>query len=189
MAARDGISRQDVVEAGVSLLAETGPEGLSLSAVARRLGIRTQSLYAHVDGLDGLRRSLAVLGLGRLCDDVTAAALGVDGRTAIDRIIRAHLALATSSPDLYDLSIHPPGDDPELTAAVADAGVPLSTVLTCLHVLDDDAVHWTRLLLASVSGYARLCGSGRFALPVDDEGTAERLVEMLVAALPTAVPS
>ncbi|GJM39586.1 MAG: hypothetical protein DHS20C19_29530 [Acidimicrobiales bacterium] len=189
MAARVGINRDDVVASAVDLLAESGPAAISLAAVAGRLGIRTQSLYAHVDGADGLRRAIAVHGLGRLRDQVTAAALGVSGPPAIESIVRVHLAFATASPDLYDLSIHPPTEDPELAAAVAAAGEPLTSVLASCGVSDDDAIHWTRLLLASVGGYARLRSTGRFTLPVDDGATGERLVAMLVAALPVATPA
>ena len=36
---------------------------VALRPVAERLGVRVQSLYAHVDGADGLRRALALRGL------------------------------------------------------------------------------------------------------------------------------
>ncbi|MEM7141843.1 MAG: WHG domain-containing protein [Actinomycetota bacterium] len=184
MAARVGIQRDDVLAVAVELLDEVGEDALSLGAVARRLGIRTQSLYAHVDGADGLRRVLAVHGLERLRDETTAAALGVDGVEAVAGVIRAHLAVASASPALYDVAIHPPGTDPELVAAVAAAGTPLQAVLAGCGLDGDDVTHWTRLMLSSVAGYARLRARGRFALPVDDDETEDRLVSMLVAALP-----
>lgn len=186
MAARVGITRADVIDAALEVLAEQGPGGLSLGAVARRLGIRTQSLYAHVDGADGLRRALAIHGLDRLTAAMTAATIGVDGPDALRAVVGAHLAAATGEPDLYDLSIHPPGDDPELTAAVRRANEPLGLVLDRLGLAADDRVHWTRLMLSTVAGYGRLRTTGRFALPVDEDETEPRLVDMLVAAAPVA---
>lgn len=186
MAARVGITRDDVIDAGLAVLAEHGPDGLSLGAVARRLGIRTQSLYAHVDGVDGLRRALAIHGLDDLAGVVSAAAIGVDGVEALRAVVAAHVLAATRNPDLYDLSIHPPGDDPELTEAVRRAGEPLGLVLERLGLGPADQIHWTRLLLSSVAGYGRLRSSGRFALTADEGETERRLVDMLVAAAPAA---
>lgn len=189
MAARVGITRADVIDAALEVLGEQGPGGLSLGAVARRLGIRTQSLYAHVDGADGLRRALAIHGLDRLTAAMTAATIGVDVPDALRAVVAAHAEAAAGDPDLYDLSIHPPGDDPELTAAVGRANEPLGLVLDRLGLSSDDRVHWTRLMLSSVAGYGRLRGTDRFALPVDEDETGRRLVDMLVAAVPVVAPS
>jgi len=74
MAAGIGLDREQVIEEAAALADESGAHAVTLAALAARLGVRSQSLYAHVDGLDGLRRDLAVLGqrslaeqLGRLC--------------------------------------------------------------------------------------------------------------------------
>lgn len=185
MAARVGITRDAVIDVALAVLAEEGPDGMTLGAVARRLGIRTQSLYAHVDGADGLRRAVAIHGLRRLTAKVTAATIGVDGVDALRAIVAAHLSAATDEPDLYDLSIHPPGDDPELADALLAANEPLTLVCDRLGFAADDRVHWTRLMLSSVAGYSRLRSTGRFTLPADDTETARRLLDMLVAAAPT----
>ena len=101
MAARVGLARGDVVSAAVALLDEGGtPDDVTLGAVARRLGIRTQSIYAHVDGADGLRRAMALAGLGELREGVTDAAVGVSGRLAVESIVHAHLAVAIGRPGL-----------------------------------------------------------------------------------------
>lgn len=39
----------EIVDAAIEVMAETGAAGLSLGEVARRIGIRTPSLYEHVD--------------------------------------------------------------------------------------------------------------------------------------------
>lgn len=47
---RQGFSRADVVAAGVALTAERGLSGLTLNAVAERLGVQRPSLYHHLPG-------------------------------------------------------------------------------------------------------------------------------------------
>lgn len=45
---------RDIVEAGRGQLRAAGPQGLTLSAVARELGMTAPALYRYVDGFDGL---------------------------------------------------------------------------------------------------------------------------------------
>jgi len=156
---------------------------VSLGALARRLGIRPQSLYAHVDGADGLGRAVAVAGLDQLSLEVTAASIGTSGLDAVAAIVEVHLRFAGRRPGLYEAAIHPPAGDPELLLAIERAGAPLERVLSGMGLPPDDRVHWTRLFLAGVYGYVVLHGSGRFALPVDTKETEARLIKMLTDQL------
>lgn len=47
--------------AGAELADEVGLENVTMSAVARRLGVKDASLYAHVRGLEDLRGRIALL--------------------------------------------------------------------------------------------------------------------------------
>lgn len=188
MAARAGVTRHDVVAEAVAMLdAGTHPRDVRLGAVARKLGIRTQSLYAHVDGADGLRRALAVAGLEALEAVVAPAAIGCSGHEGVEAIVRAHLGFAMGRPGLYLAAIHPPGTDEGLLDAIDAVAAPLEIVLTTLGLDEAEQVHWTRLFLASVSGFVQLRRDGQLTLPVDADDTAERLINMLVDQLPVAV--
>ena len=68
VAAGVGLDRERVIEEAAALADESGADAVTLAALAARLGVRSQSLYAHVDGLDGLRRDLAILGQQSLAD-------------------------------------------------------------------------------------------------------------------------
>lgn len=178
MAARAGVSRDDVIAAAVSIL--DGGDQPGVGVVARRLGIRPQSLYAHVDGIEDLERAVALVGLEALADEVTDAAVGRAGADAVRAIVRAHLACALSRPGLYLAAIRPAGDDEAVAVAIRAVNLPLESVLDSLGVSEEEQVHWIRLVLATISGYVALRRGGRLALPVDPAGTEERLVAMLV---------
>jgi len=71
MAARIGISKTNVIDTAFGILEETQSIQLvSMTAVAARLGIRVQSLYAHIDGSTGLKRELALRSLEKLAQDI-----------------------------------------------------------------------------------------------------------------------
>jgi len=184
MAARAGLTRRDVVDAAVSLLDEGVALGdVSLGAVARRLGIRPQSLYAHVDGVDGLRRAVATVGLELLAPEVVEASIGRVGVEAVDAIVRVHLEFAKRRPGFYEAMLQPPGDDRQLAGAMRSVAAPLEIVLSSLAMVESDRVHWTRLFLSTVYGYVSLQHAGRFSLPVEIRPTEDRLVRMLTTQL------
>ena len=188
MAARVGITRDRVVDAAVDELARVGrPDQVSLRAVADRLGVRTQSLYAHVDGSAGLARALARRGLDGLAVVVAEAAMGRSGDEALAAILTAHLDFAKTHPGLYQASIHPPGDDAQLLAAIARVTRPLDLVLESSGLDADQRVHAIRISLAAVYGFTMLRRDGQLTLAADPDVTEDHLVAVLVGQGRTVV--
>ena len=184
MAARRGVTAEQVVEAALFLLDEVGRvDAVRPSSVAGRLGIRSQSLYAHVEGVGGLRRLLALRCLSELSEVVTMAAVGRSGRDAVEAIVRAQLDFAFNHPGRFEAALHPPGDDPDLVAAIDRAGSPLRNVLAGLGLDDEIRVHWVRLQLALTVGYSSVVRDGRLTLSPEPSTTVEYLVMALLDQL------
>jgi AcrR family transcriptional regulator len=181
VAAPVGLDRAQVVDAAVAVLVEQGRlDAVSLAQVAARLGIRAQSLYAHVDGADGLRQALALRGLSAIGERLTAAAAGRTGADALEAIVRAYYAFAIERPGLYDASLRPPGDDPELIDATAAVTHPLNVVFASYGLEPDAAVHWYRIVFAGVHGFATLQRDGLLTLPGDPEDSLGRMIQAFV---------
>ena len=106
MATQVGLDHDAVVAAAGDLVDEAGVEALTLAALASRLGIRSQSLYAHVDGLDGLLRDLALDSVRTLGDELRSSVIGRSGREALEAIADAYWDYARAHPG----SVR--GDDP-----------------------------------------------------------------------------
>src|ERR1700687_1624788 len=68
------------------MLDETGPEGVLLCEVARRVGVTSAAAYRHFRGKEGLLASVATEGFRELAD----AMEGAEGET--DSLVRARLA-------------------------------------------------------------------------------------------------
>src|SRR6188508_163273 len=116
MAAGVGLDRQQVIEEAAALADEDGCDAVTLAALATRLGVRSQSLYAHVDGLDGLRRDLAVLGQQQLADALGLAVMGRAGEEALRALCDAYAQFAAERPGLYACTLRAPNGDPKLEA-------------------------------------------------------------------------
>jgi AcrR family transcriptional regulator len=90
---RAGLDPDAVVASAAALADAEGLDALTLARVAADLGIRSPSLYAHVDGLPDLRRRLAARGARELASALTAAAAGRargDALRAIADVYRAY---------------------------------------------------------------------------------------------------
>ena len=133
------ISRDTIVATAAELSDKEGFESLTLARVAARLGVRSQSLYGHIDGIDSLRRELQLRYNQLSADKVRRAAVGLAGRDAIMAIARELVDFELEHPGLAAAAARPPGDDPELWAAIADTTEPLLIVLRSYGLVGDDS--------------------------------------------------
>jgi AcrR family transcriptional regulator len=173
-----------VVEEGARLLDETGPAGFTLAVLASRLGVRTPSLYKHVDGLPALRRSIALRAKRELAVVLGGAAVGRAGDDAVRAMAVAYRRWALAHPGQYPSTQHAPAagdaDDEAASSAVLDA---ILEVLTEYALEGDDAVHAVRFLRSAFHGFVVLETGGAFELPVDPEHSYARVVDSVVTAL------
>jgi AcrR family transcriptional regulator len=183
-----GLDREHVVDVAVAVLEEVGRvDGVALREVAARLGVRTQSLYAHVDGADGLRRALALRGLDALAERLTAAAIGKAGGDAIEAVVRAYVRFAQEHPGLFEASQRPPGEDADLAEAIGAVMRTLNLVFESYGLDAEAAVHWHRIVWASVYGFAVLRRDGLFTLPGDVDETLTHLIRAFVRQIEAEV--
>lgn len=181
--ARAGLDRQAVVGAAAALADAEGVEAVTLGALALRLGIRTPSLYNHVDGLPGLRRELALLGLRRLSDMLAEAALGRAGDEAVMAIAAAYRAFAREHPGLYAATL---AQDPHDAEARRAGERPVEIVLAVLafyRLEGDAAIHAVRGLRSALHGFVSLEAAGAFGIPLDLDESFSRLVRLLIGGL------
>ena len=81
--ARAGLSADKLTRAAAELADEQGLEAVTVSALARQFGVRTASMYSHVDGTPDLRRRLTLLALEESADRLAEALAGRSGRDAL----------------------------------------------------------------------------------------------------------
>ena len=152
MATQVGLDHAAVIDAAAALADEQGVEALTLAALATRLGIRSQSLYAHVDGLDGLLRDLALHSVRLLGDELRSSVIGRVGRDALAAIAEAYWDFAARHPGLYAATIRDPGDDHELDAANLRAAEALTRVLESFGLHGAAEVHPHRAVWSGIPG-------------------------------------
>lgn len=181
MPARRGLNKAAVVDAAAALLDEHPGQDITLARVAARLGIRTPSLYNHVDGQDELRQEIALAGMQELGDRIGKAAIGKSGDDALVAIALAYRAFAKERPGLY-LSTQraPEPDKAKLNQAAEEILSILRLVLEPYGLDEDEQIHAIRALRSLVHGFVSLELANGFGMPIDPDDSFGYLVEMYV---------
>lgn len=180
---RAGLDAEAVVAVAASLADEYGLEELTLARLADRLGVRSPSLYVHVDGLSDLRSRLATRGARELTAALRSAVADRVRAEALPAVADAYRAYAHEHPGAYAAIQRAPGADPDpdpgFVAAAADLVDVLVALLRDYGRDDDDAIHAVRIVRAALHGFVSLERAGGFAIELDLDETYARLVQML----------
>ena len=171
---RAGVTRDRVVETATRIANESGLESLTLAAVASDLGVRTPSLYKHVDGLSALRRLVAVRAKRDLASVLGTATVGRARGDALRALTHAYRAWAADHPAAAAAAqAAPDPDDADDVAASTAATDVVFGALSGYGLTDAALVDATRSLRAGLVGFAALESAGAFGLarPVEESFT------------------
>lgn len=174
---RAGLTPDAVVDAAAAIADKDGLEAVTLARLAADLGVRSPSLYKHVDGLDAVRRALAVRGVAEANRRIERATVGKSRDEAMFALAHAYWQFARERPGLYAASLRAarPGEKDVAAAGESLLGTVLA-VLSGYGVKGDDALHATRGLRAIIHGFVSLDAAGGFRLKLDLSESFDRLL-------------
>ncbi|MFE7897629.1 TetR/AcrR family transcriptional regulator [Streptomyces sp. NPDC057424] len=182
---RAGLTPERLVAAAVELADEVGAEGVTLSALARRFGVKDASLYTHVRSLKDLRARMALLAGGEMIDRIAAAVEGREaGRDTLAAFAAAYRAYALEHPGRYaatQIRI-----DPELVTgspAMRRTADVTYGMLRAYGLEEPDLTDAVRLLRSTFHGYCALESTGSFGAPRDVQASWDRAIDALHAVL------
>jgi AcrR family transcriptional regulator len=182
--ARRGLDCEQVVDAALAIADTDGLEAVTLARVAAALGVRSPSLYNHVDGRNGLVRGVAARATAELATALRRAATGRAGADAIAAVAQAQRDYALAHPARYAATVAAPAPgDTAHEEAAADAVDVLTSVLTGSGLEGDDLIHAVRALRSAVHGFAAIEASGGFGLDVDRDVSFQRLIDAFARGL------
>jgi len=182
---RAGLDAEAVVAAAATLADADGLPQLTLAGLAAALGIRTPSLYAHIDGLDDLRARLGARGAGELAATLQLAAAGRARGDALRAVALAYREYAHAHPGTYAAMQVASGNE-EFQAAGAELVGLIVAVLRGYAIEGGPAIHAVRTIRSALHGFVSLEREGGFGLPIDVDDSYDNLVAMLDAGLAAA---
>ena len=178
---RAGLTAAAVTEAGAALADEAGLAQLSMGAVAERLGVKTPSLYKHVDGQADLLHRIAVLATTELGDAVRDATQGRAGSDALAAAAQAVRRYITGHPGRYAATVgaQPSGPDDPLALAAERSLDAFAAVLHGYRLDPGQEVHALRTLRSMLHGFVTLEVAGGFQYATDVGASFAWMTELL----------
>jgi AcrR family transcriptional regulator len=186
VARKVGITHEQVIDTAARIADRDGLAAVSLAAVASGLGVRTPSLYAHVDGLDGLRRDLSRRANLRLGEQLQLAVDGHDDPVeALRGIAHAYRHFARKHPGQYAALLPAPRaeEDPEGAAIAAAAVQAVAAALARLDIEPVRHVDVIRTLRAMLHGFVDLENGHGFGLSEPVDASFETAIDLFLDAL------
>ncbi|GAA2425865.1 TetR/AcrR family transcriptional regulator [Streptomyces glaucus] len=177
---RAGLTTDRLVAAAAELADEVGFENVTLSALARRFGVKDASLYTHVRNLQDLRTHLALFAGGELIDRIAAAVAGRAGKDALAAFAGAYREYALTRPGRYAATrIRIDQDLIAGSPALRRTAEITYGMLRGYGLREPDLTDAVRLLRATFHGYCALEAAGGFGAPRDVRASWEKAVDAL----------
>ncbi|MBT2287825.1 WHG domain-containing protein [Paenibacillus albidus] len=184
MSPRAGLDAQTLVIAAAELADEQGMEEVTLAALAVKLGVRSPSLYNHINGLQGLRTLLAVHGLEHLYTAMSHAAEGLHGDEAVQAMGQAYVDFARKRPGLYETTLRAPEQEHTALEKAGERILKLIIEVLGSYNLGEEAeLHAVRGLRSILHGFASLEHKGGFGMPLDTNISLTRLIQTYIAGI------
>lgn len=149
-----GLTKELIVAEAVSYIVNTGRPNISLHELARRLGIKTPSLYNHIKNTRELRHEVFRYAIDRFVDNQKAAIQGKELDEAVQAFAEAYHSFAEKNKGLYRLIMSIPSEEDEQAKEMA---LPLlDTVVEMLSgygLAEESIAHWQRVFRAILHGF------------------------------------
>jgi AcrR family transcriptional regulator len=165
--ARVKITIDLIRQEAVSIVSEEGIHSLSLGELARRLGIKTPSLYNHIDGLNGLKKQIAIYGLEKLYEALASfKEMPADTELALE-LAYAYIAFVRNQPGLYEAMFLDKALQDDAFHHAANRVVDVVVyALTAFQIAPDQRIHIVRGLRSLIHGFVSIEQRGGFGIPI-----------------------
>ena len=144
-----GLTKEIIIAKAVALIEETGQPEVSLHELARRLEIKTPSLYNHIKNTKELQHAVFQFAIDKFVANQKLATENKKKDEAVKAFADAYYSFATENKGLYRLIMSMPSEEDDMEKKMA---VPLlNTVVSILsdYALTEETIaHWQRVFRA-----------------------------------------
>jgi AcrR family transcriptional regulator len=161
--ARAGLTAERLIQAGAELADEVGFEQVTLSALARRFGVKVASLYSHLKNSRELKTGIALLALEELADRAADALAGRAGKDALAAFANVYRDYAREHPGRYAAARLRLDPDTAAASAGGRHAQMMRAILRGYDLAEPDQTHAVRLLGSVFHGYVSLETAGGFS--------------------------
>ena len=149
-----GLTKEMIVAEAIACIENTGQPTVSLHELARRLGVKTPSLYNHIKNTKELQYEIFQYAIDKFVSNQKSATENKQKDEAVKAFAEAYHAFATEHKGLYRLIMSIPSEEDDLAKELA---IPLlDTVVAILSdygLTEETIAHWQRVFRAILHGF------------------------------------
>lgn len=177
-----GLDKEQIVLSAKNLIEECGYNEFSMRQLAENLGIKTASLYAHIESMETLLTAVGLLALREQRDYQLDAIEGKHRDDAVMSFAEAYRKYAKMHSELYHFIMKMPiGNDDDLKQAAAMTAETAMKVLEDYSLNDKQKMHWQRVLRGVMHGFVSQEEYGYFShYPVDIEESYQIAIQCFI---------
>ncbi|MGM0240417.1 TetR/AcrR family transcriptional regulator [Enterococcus sp. AZ103] len=178
------IDRTDIVREGMQLLNQAELDGVTLKALAERLGIKSPSLYNHFKNREELLGILAEASLANFYQALFSAKNTEEPIKNIRLMADAYLTFALDYPSQYILVQNPNYWRSKEAVEISNQIVSLvQDELQNFSLSPEKEIHFVRLLRAYLDGFSIFSNREAFKLPVSIEKSFIFGLDLIITGL------
>ena len=187
MSDRARLDHDQVLATAEAIVDRDGWRALTMTALAKELGVKVPSLYNHVPNLEALRGELQNRTLREIGELLNHKAMGRTGETAMRALAEVYRAYARAHPGRYDLATQAPVDLDAFADATTAAGAALHAVIRS-YGISEDTLELQLSCFAALHGVLVLENVGFFPSTVDTEPVFEMVLGLILDLLDSHAP-
>ena len=184
---RRRLDRAAVLSAADNLVDREGSEALTMTALARAVGVKVSSLYNHVPSLDALKGELQNRTMRELGILLRNEAMGKTGEPGLRALAHTLREFGSTHPGRYGLAMSEPHDPDGFAEASADAMAAFAAIIRS-YGIDDVSLDFQVSAFAALHGVIVLDNAGFLTGSLDGDRTFDLVLGLVVGLLADAAP-
>ena len=184
--ARIGMDANTIISRATQMANQMGMENMTLKMLADDLGVKTPSLYNHIDGLEDLKMQLKIYGWKQMEERIIQSVIGISGYDAIKAGCYAFYEYATENPGIFNAMLwYNKSQNAETMEATSGLFSVLFKITSSLNISEENCNHIIRTLRGFLEGFSLLVNNGAFGNPISISDSFELSVNVLVEGIKT----
>lgn len=180
-----GLNKEIVVETAKKLIEEKGFSDFSMRKLADKLGVKTASLYTHIESMEVL---FTEVGLSALKEQRNCLLQKIGEKNcddAVNALAVGYRCFSIEHPELYRIIMQmPSGNNEILKKAAAMTAELFMQVLDNYQISNEQKMHWQRVMRAMMHGFVSEEQAGYFShYPVTIEESYKIAVACIIDGL------
>lgn len=184
MKAKKKFNTNEILEIAVEFINTEGFEALTLLELAKKLNIKSPSLYNHFDGLNGLRQCLAVYGIEKLYNSLVSSVVGKSGDEALRALSTSYLSFVRENFGLYGaITFVSDGQDNDFKKAGDKVVDLIMKILTAYDLTINEQIHIVRGLRSLLHGFATLEKADGFRMELNKDESFNIIIDIFIKGI------